>query len=80
MVARSRRLPGFLLVLGFAALARAELVTETPLVSRVLANGFEVIVYPDSNKVMVRPLGRDEIYDLAGKRGYWDGEVADAKK
>ena len=43
-------------------------------------NPNDVIVYPDSNKVMVRPLGRDEIYDLAGKRGYWDGEVADSKK
>ena len=53
MVARLRRLPGFLLVLGFAALARAELVTETPLVSRVLANGFEVIVYPDSSVPLV---------------------------
>ena len=53
MVARSRRLPEFLLVLGFAALARAELVTETPLVSRVLPNGFEVIVYPDSSVPLV---------------------------
>ena len=53
MVARSRRLPGFLLVLGFAALARAELVTDTPLVSRVLPNGFEVIVYPDNTVPLV---------------------------
>jgi uncharacterized cupin superfamily protein len=34
----------------------------------------EVVVFTDSNKVMVRPLGRRAIYDMAAVRGYWDGE------
>ena len=37
-------------------------------------NPNEVAVYPDTNKVMVRSLGRGAIFDLAAKRGYWDGE------
>jgi uncharacterized cupin superfamily protein len=37
-------------------------------------NPNEVAVYTDSNKVLVRALGRDAIFDLAAKRGYWDGE------
>jgi uncharacterized cupin superfamily protein len=37
-------------------------------------NPNDVIVYPDSNKVLVRSLGRREIYDRAAKRNYWDGE------
>ena len=37
-------------------------------------NPNEVAVYTDSNKVLVRALGRRAIYDLAAKRGYWDGE------
>jgi uncharacterized cupin superfamily protein len=37
-------------------------------------NPNEVAVYPDSGKVMVRALGRDAIFDLAARRGYWDGE------
>jgi uncharacterized cupin superfamily protein len=32
----------------------------------------EVAVYPDSNKVLVRQLGR--LFDLDTTRGYWDGE------
>ena len=32
----------------------------------------EVAVYPDSNKVLVRQLGR--LFDLDATRGYWDGE------
>jgi uncharacterized cupin superfamily protein len=32
------------------------------------------VVYTDTNKVMVRALGRGSIFDLAAKRGYWDGE------
>ncbi|WP_064742077.1 cupin domain-containing protein [Inquilinus limosus] len=36
-------------------------------------NPNEVAVYTDSNKVMVRALGRS-ILDLAARRGYWDGE------
>jgi len=34
----------------------------------------EIVVFTDSNKVMVRPLGRRAIYDMAAVRGYWDGE------
>jgi uncharacterized cupin superfamily protein len=37
-------------------------------------NPNEVCVYTDSNKVMVRALGRGEIYDRAVVRDYWDGE------
>jgi len=37
-------------------------------------NPNEVAVYTDSNKVLVRALGRGTILDLAAKRGYWDGE------
>lgn len=37
-------------------------------------NPREVVVYPDSNKVLVRALGRRAIYDMAATRGYWDGE------
>lgn len=34
----------------------------------------DVVVYPDSNKVLVRPVGRRAIYDMATLRAYWDGE------
>ncbi len=37
-------------------------------------NPNEVVVYPDSNKVLVRSLGRRAIFDMAAIRGYWDGE------
>ena len=37
-------------------------------------NPNEVAVYTDSNKVLVRALGRRAIFDLAATRGYWDGE------
>ena len=37
-------------------------------------NPNEVAVYTDSKKVLVRALGRDAIFDLAARRGYWDGE------
>ncbi|HEY9345182.1 MAG TPA: cupin domain-containing protein, partial [Inquilinus sp.] len=37
-------------------------------------NPNEVCVYTDTNKVLVRPLGRRLILDLAAMRGYWDGE------
>lgn len=37
-------------------------------------NPNDVIVYTDSNKVMVRPLGRHTLLDLAARRRYWDGE------
>jgi uncharacterized cupin superfamily protein len=34
----------------------------------------EVVVYTDTNKVLVRPLGRRALLDLAAVRNYWDGE------
>ncbi|MFM9863567.1 MAG: cupin domain-containing protein [Micropepsaceae bacterium] len=37
-------------------------------------NKNDVVIYPDSNKVLVRSLGRREIYDRSATRGYWDGE------
>jgi uncharacterized cupin superfamily protein len=37
-------------------------------------NDNEVVVYTDSNKVLVRPLGRRALFDLAATRNYWDGE------
>jgi uncharacterized cupin superfamily protein len=37
-------------------------------------NPNEVAVYPDSNKVLVRALGRRALFDLAATRNYWDGE------
>jgi uncharacterized cupin superfamily protein len=37
-------------------------------------NPREVAVYTDSNKVLVRALGRRTILDLAATRDYWDGE------
>jgi uncharacterized cupin superfamily protein len=37
-------------------------------------NPNDVIVYSDSNKVLVRALGPGGILDLAATRGYWDGE------
>jgi uncharacterized cupin superfamily protein len=37
-------------------------------------NPNEVVVYTDSNKVLVRSLGRREIYDRTATRDYWDGE------
>lgn len=38
------------------------------------SNPNEIVVFTDSNKVMVRSLGRRAIYDMAATRGYWDGE------
>jgi uncharacterized cupin superfamily protein len=35
----------------------------------------EVVVYTDTNKVLVRPLGRRALLDLAATRNYWDDEV-----
>jgi uncharacterized cupin superfamily protein len=34
----------------------------------------EVVVYTDTNKVLVRPLGRRALLDLAAVRNYWDDE------
>jgi uncharacterized cupin superfamily protein len=39
-------------------------------------NPAEVCVYPRSNKMAVDALGLDDgIFDMAGRRSYWDGEV-----
>ena len=38
-------------------------------------NPDDVVVYTDSGKVLVRGLGRRAIFDLAARRGYWDGEA-----
>jgi uncharacterized cupin superfamily protein len=37
-------------------------------------NPNEVAVYTDSNKVLIRALGRRALFDLNARRGYWDGE------
>lgn len=37
-------------------------------------NPNEVAVYTDTNKVLVRALGRRVILDLAARRSYWEGE------
>ncbi len=37
-------------------------------------NPNEVAIYTDSNKVLVRALGRRALFDLGARRGYWDGE------
>jgi uncharacterized cupin superfamily protein len=37
-------------------------------------NPNEVAIYTDSQKVLVRALGRRAIFDLTARRGYWDGE------
>ncbi|MET0497736.1 MAG: cupin domain-containing protein [Steroidobacteraceae bacterium] len=37
-------------------------------------NPNEVAIYTDSQKVLVRSLGRRAIFDLAATRDYWDGE------
>jgi len=34
----------------------------------------DIAVYPDSNKVLVKSVGRRAIYDMAALRAYWDGE------
>lgn len=55
-------------------------VNESSAVCRFLIIGErrpdEVCVYTDSNKVMVRSLGRGQnIFDRASTREYWDGET-----
>jgi uncharacterized cupin superfamily protein len=39
----------------------------------------EVIVYPDSQKVLVRALDTEDgsapLLDMTARRGYWDGEL-----
>jgi uncharacterized cupin superfamily protein len=37
-------------------------------------NPNEVAVYTDTNKLLVRALGRRALFDLGARRGYWDGE------
>ncbi|WP_448952256.1 cupin domain-containing protein [Labrys neptuniae] len=41
-------------------------------------NPNEVVVYTDSNKVLLRALGRDALFDLNAARNYWDGEATGA--
>ena len=54
------------------------LINETATTARYVIigenNPNEVVVYTDSNKVLVRALGRRALFDLDAKRGYWDGE------
>jgi uncharacterized cupin superfamily protein len=54
------------------------LVNEGDVVCRYVIvgerNPSDVVVYPYTNKVLVRALGRRAILDLAATRGYWDGE------
>lgn len=38
------------------------------------SNPNEICVYTDTGKVLVRPLGRRAIFDLAAIRAYWEGE------
>ncbi len=39
-------------------------------------NPNEVCVYPDSNKLAVDALRtRESIFDMAGRKDYWDGEA-----
>ncbi len=56
--------------------------TEAPCTFLIIGDNDpnEVCVYPDSNKVMVRALGRqgmDDIFDAAATLDYWHGEKAD---
>ena len=37
-------------------------------------NPNEICVYPDSNKILVRALGRDAVFDKGAMRNYWAGE------
>lgn len=38
------------------------------------SNPNEVVVFTDTNKVLVRALGRRALFDLAATRDYWEGE------
>jgi uncharacterized cupin superfamily protein len=62
---------GHCLINTSAALCRYVIIGER--------NPNEVVVYTDSNKVLVRALGRRAIFDMDAVRNYWDGEdVGDA--
>jgi uncharacterized cupin superfamily protein len=37
-------------------------------------NPNEVVVYPDTHKLLTRSLGRRALFDLRARRNYWDGE------
>jgi uncharacterized cupin superfamily protein len=37
-------------------------------------NPDDVVIYPETHKVMVRALGGRQIFDMNAKRDYWDGE------
>ena len=57
---------GHCLINNSGAVCRYAIVGES--------NPKEVAVYTDSNKVLVRALGRRAIFDIAALRGYWDHE------
>lgn len=54
------------------------LINETDRVCRYVIIGEndrnEVVIYTDTNKVLLRALGRRALFDLDARRGYWDGE------
>lgn len=54
------------------------LINDTDAVCRYVIlgenNPNEVAIYPDSNKVVVRSVGRRAIFDMAALRPYWHGE------
>jgi uncharacterized cupin superfamily protein len=60
------------------------LINETSATCRYVIigehNPNEVVVYTDSNKLLVRALGRRALFDLGAVKGYWDGETTGLPK
>ena len=54
------------------------MINETDSVCRYIIAGErnpnDVIIYPDTGKVMVGALGKRQIFDMSARRDYWDGE------
>jgi uncharacterized cupin superfamily protein len=54
------------------------MINETDKVCRYIIAGErnpnDVIIYPDTGKVMVGALGKRQIFDMNARREYWDGE------
>lgn len=54
------------------------MINETDSVCRYIIvgerNPNDVIIYPDTGKVMVGALGKRQIFDMNARRDYWDGE------
>lgn len=54
------------------------MINETDSVCRYIIAGErnpnDVIIYPDTGKVMVGALGKRQIFDMNARRDYWDGE------